>query len=336
MPLPDVAQPQSLQDYAMTLQAVMEAIPAMIAVNGPDERYRFVNRSFERWFTVSRAEMIGRTSLQVLGPAEYERSRPWIRRAMGGETVSFEKGFPNRQPPVHIAVSFIPLRTVGGEPDGYVTVAQDVTHHHEEAVRLHQLSERDPLTGLLNRRGFENYLEQAVATGAAASLGLLYLDLDHFKPVNDQHGHPVGDLLLREFGQRLRNAVRPNDAVARFGGDEFAVVLTGVPSLEQCIQVADKILAMAQVPFELGELRLVVGASVGIAFDASDKDGIIGLVRRADALLYQAQGGRAGGAGSSAPWPGKGLCRNGSGSLAGWRETGTAFAGRAGAQAGFQ
>jgi diguanylate cyclase (GGDEF)-like protein/PAS domain S-box-containing protein len=282
-------QPQTRQSQIETLIAVTEAIPAMIAVNGPDERYRFVNRAFERWFGVSSAAMIGRTSLQVLGPAEYERSRPWINKVMAGETVSFEKEFVNRRPPVHIAVSFIPLRLASGELDGYVTVAQDVTHHREEAVRLLQLSERDTLTGLLNRRGFENYLEQAIAAGGAPTLALLYVDLDHFKPVNDLYGHPVGDVVLREFAQRLRQLVRPNDAVARLGGDEFAIVLSGVPSKDQGVVVADKILAAAHAPFEIGERHLSIGASVGLAYDASDNEGLTGLIKRADAMLYQAK-----------------------------------------------
>ena len=288
-PRDDVAPPQSASDYTATLHAITEAIPAMIAVNGPDERYRFVNRTFERWFGKSSAEIIGRTSLQVLGPDEYNRSSAWIRRVERGETVSFEKAFVNRSPVVHIAISFIPLRSPTGQYDGYVTVAQDVTHHREETSRLAQLSERDPLTGLLNRRGFEGYMAQEVSAGGADRLGLLYVDLDHFKPVNDQHGHWVGDLLLREFAQRLRQAVRPNDAVARLGGDEFAVVLARVPSQEQCIAVADKILAAARAPFEVNELHLRVSASVGIAFNAGDDEGLVGLIKRADAMLYQAK-----------------------------------------------
>ncbi len=285
----DLQPPSRRQSQVDTLLSITEAIPAMICVNGADERYRYVNRAFERWFGLSSAMIIGRTSLQVLGPAEYARSALWIAKALSGETVSFEKEFLNRHPTVHIAVSFIPLRLDSGQLDGYVTVAQDVTHHRNEAVRLLKLSERDMLTGLLNRRGFESYLQQAIEAGGAASLALLYVDIDHFKPINDRHGHPVGDVLLREFAQRLRNLVRPNDAVARLGGDEFAIVLSGVPSQEQCVVIADKVLAAAHAPFDVGDLRLQIGASVGIAFDADDAQGLSGLIKRADAMLYQAK-----------------------------------------------
>ena len=277
------------RDDAATLLSIAEAIPAMIAVTSADERYRFVNRAFERFLARPSIEVIGSTTRQVLGPIEYERSTPWIRRVQAGETVSFEKSYQDREPPMHVAISFIPLRSSTGAYDGYVTVGQDVTHQREEAVRLLQLSERDPLTGLLNRRGFESYLERETTAGGAALLGLLYVDLDHFKAVNDQHGHPAGDQVLREFAQRLRHAVRPTDAVARLGGDEFAVVLPGIPSHQHCMMVADKILQAAQAEFAVDDMSLKIDASVGIAFGAGDAEGLSGLIKRADAMLYQAK-----------------------------------------------
>ncbi|MDB5851780.1 MAG: hypothetical protein JWP29_5532 [Rhodoferax sp.] len=285
----DIESRQRLMEQTATLHSMAESIPAIVAVNGLDERYRFVNRAFEVWFGKPRELIVGRTSRDVLGEEEYERSRAWIEQAFAGETVSFEKHFPDRTPPLHMAVSFIPLRLDNGQIDGYVTMAQDVTLHRTEAVRLHQISERDALTGLLNRRGFEAYLDRAVQAGNAGSLALLYVDLDHFKPVNDQHGHPVGDVLLRDFANRLRKVVRPMDGVARMGGDEFAVVLYGVASLADCAPVAEKILAVARRPFLIARLQLTISASIGVAFNASDQDGWVGMVRRADAKLYSAK-----------------------------------------------
>lgn len=281
-------------DHNEVLAAVAQAVPAMICVNGPDERYLFVNGTFEKWFGLSCSEIVGRTSLQVLGRTEYQRSAPWIQQALGGETVSFEKAFPNRTPPVHVAVSFIPLRTADGEPNGYVTVAQDVTHHREETNRLLQLSERDPLTGLLNRRGFEGYLSAEASSGRGDQVGLLYVDLDHFKRVNDAHGHPVGDEVLRQFASRLRRAVRPDDGVARVGGDEFAVILKGVPSEALCHATAEQVLSVTQEPFRVHALQLSVTASIGIAFGVAVGEGYEQLVRRADVMLYQAKAGGRG------------------------------------------
>lgn len=98
-----------------------------------------------------------------------------------------------------------------------MVVTNDVTYQKREEGRLHQLAHRDPLTGLLNRTGFESHLNLSIHASSGASLAWLYIDLDHFKPVNDKHGHPAGDEVLRIFANRLVNLVRPTDAVARLG-----------------------------------------------------------------------------------------------------------------------
>jgi diguanylate cyclase (GGDEF)-like protein len=193
----------------------------------------------------------------------------------------------------------VPLWREDGTVDGFVQIGQDISQHRNEEERLLQLSQRDPLTGLLNRAGFETYMAHQVHSGILTSLALLYIDLDHFKPVNDQHGHPVGDQVLQVFSQRLRALVRPSDAVARLGGDEFAIVLPGIRDEANAGTVADKVVAAAQVPFAIATLDLLLGASVGVAFSANASDNLLDLVARADAMLYRAKqagrGRRAGG-----------------------------------------
>nr|WP_281375162.1 diguanylate cyclase [Aquabacterium terrae] len=162
--------------------------------------------------------------------------------------------------------------------------------HREEAQRLMQLSQLDPMTGLLNRAGFEALLDDRLRTlDARTSLALLYVDLDRFKPVNDTHGHPVGDELLKQFATRLKSAVRPTDGVARLGGDEFAIVVTNVRDGSSARVVARNIIAAAAAPFQLGELIVHVGASVGIALSSGGNDDCGALVARADAMLYRAK-----------------------------------------------
>jgi diguanylate cyclase (GGDEF)-like protein/PAS domain S-box-containing protein len=285
----EVEAKRSQQRQAATLRSVMEAIPAIVAVVGADGLYRFVNGGFERWHSTTRERIVGRSLQDVLGRVEYERSEPWIKRALAGETVSFEKADPKRRDMRHLAITFVPLWAEGGVVDGFVAVAQDISQHRQEEVRLLQLSQRDALTGLLNRAGFEEFLERRLAEGCGPGMALLYIDLDHFKPVNDAHGHAVGDELLQSFAQRLRHLVRPTDAVARLGGDEFAVVLTGVRERANAQTVAEKVLVAAREPFELGELRLNIGASVGVAFGVEPNLGWRGLLARADTLLYQAK-----------------------------------------------
>ena len=278
-----------LQRQAATLRSVTEAIPAMVAVVGTDGHYRFVNSAFERWCGAHRDSIIGRPLAEVLGRQEYQRSRPWIKRVMTGETVNFEKHYEGGAGARHLSISYIPLWLGDGAVDGFVEVAQDITQHRQETGRLLELAHRDILTGVLNRAGFETFLERCLEQNQGAEMALLYIDLDHFKPVNDQHGHPVGDQVLQQFALRVRNAVRPSDAVARLGGDEFAVVVLGVHDVASAHGVADKVVALARMPFEIDGLSLNVGASVGVAFQIKPGTGWRDFVATADELLYQAK-----------------------------------------------
>lgn len=276
-----------------TLRSVTEAIPAIVSAFDGDLRFRFVNGAFERWYDLPRDQVLGRRADEVIPAEEHAHCLPWAQRALAGETVEFERDYPDRPGAPHMAVSYIPLRLDDGRIDGFIGVAQDITEHREEQERLQQLAQRDTLTGLLNRAGFEQQMEQALLAGEGAGLALLYIDLDRFKAVNDTHGHPVGDSLLHAFGQRLGRLVRPSDAVARLGGDEFALLLAGLPERSNAQRVADKVIAAAQTPFELGGLLLTIGASVGIAYGADPDTGWRELLARADAMLYRAkQGGR--------------------------------------------
>jgi diguanylate cyclase (GGDEF)-like protein len=189
-----------------------------------------------------------------------------------------------------LAVTYIPLRLENGSIDGLVGIAQDVTEQKNEESRLLQLSQLDALTGLLNRAGFEEFLKDKLRrTEANAQLALLYLDLDRFKPVNDTHGHLVGDELLKEFAKRLKGTVRPTDGVARLGGDEFAVIVWGVRDRASASVVARNILAAAQAPFAIGSVVVAVDASIGAALATGPDERITDLVGRADAMLYRAK-----------------------------------------------
>ncbi|HEY4069164.1 MAG TPA: GGDEF domain-containing protein, partial [Burkholderiaceae bacterium] len=268
---------------------VAEAIPAIVAVCDLDGRYRFVNSAFERWSGRPREHIVGRTMAEVLGADEHAHSRPWMERVAQGESVSFEREYAGPQPIKHLSISYIPTRLESGEVDGFVGVAQDITTQKREVGRLLRLSHRDPLTGLLNRAGFEAELDGHLQQGGGDSLAMLYIDLDHFKAVNDRHGHPAGDEVLKQFAQRVQQLVRPTDAVARLGGDEFAVGLPGVRLKANAEAVADKIVACAARPFAVGPLMLTIGASVGVAFQADAATGWRGLVERADTQLYKAK-----------------------------------------------
>ncbi|HEX3395189.1 MAG TPA: PAS domain-containing protein [Steroidobacteraceae bacterium] len=269
------------------LNTIIEAIPAMVAVFDRDMRYLLVNKGYERWRRVVRSDLIGRTVKETMDPEEYQASLPWAERALAGETVSYEKEYPGAVELRHVSLTYLPLRLDDDSIVGFFGVAQDITLHREENLRLLLLAERDAMTGLLNRVGFEQFIESKFAQGEAASLAVIYIDLDYFKPVNDTYGHSAGDKVLCEFALRLLQLVRPTDAVARLGGDEFAVILSGVRSLLDAGKVADKIVQSARLPFYFNDTELLISASVGVACDASG--GWKALLDRADAMAYRAK-----------------------------------------------
>jgi len=271
------------------LRLVTEAIPATVVVVGADGRYRFANGAFERYCGLPRDRIIGHTAVDVLGAAEIARRRPYMQRAFAGESVTFELDYDTAQGTTWLELSCIPLRLAGQGVDGFVGIAQDITTQRREQDRLTALSQRDPLTGLLNRAGFEQFLARQADAGQGAMLGLLYIDLDCFKPVNDRHGHAMGDRLLQAVARRLTGLVRPTDAVARLGGDEFVILLCNAGALAHCDAVARKVVAAVGAPFDIDGQALGIGASVGVAFGLPPGADRGELIRRADAALYRAK-----------------------------------------------
>ena len=279
---------QSLTRQTAILHTVIEAIPDMVALWDRNACYRLVNRAFEHW-RGDRADLIGHTITEVDGAAEYELRRPWIERALAGETVTFHREYPLDEKVRHVSITYLPLRLEDGTVDGFIGITQDVTYHREESMRLTLLSERDALTGLLNRAGFDSYLNKHTLDGQGSALAVLYIDLDRFKPINDTYGHATGDAVLREFSQRLLSLTRHGDAVARLGGDEFGIVLRGLTDSVHASKVADKLVELARIPFLVDGRSLSIGASVGVALNATREGGWRGLVARADAMTYQAK-----------------------------------------------
>lgn len=148
----------------------------------------------------------------------------------------------------------------------------------------------DPLTGLVNRRGLDRVLREAGESGEA--LGLLLLDLDGFKLINDRHGHQAGDELLQQVAMRLKGVVRPGDSVARLGGDEFALVVRGVADAVALSEVAERAVSVVKAPFMLAGQLVSVGASVGVSVKSEQDVGHWTpevLTRAADQALYGAK-----------------------------------------------
>ncbi|MET0962634.1 MAG: EAL domain-containing protein [Noviherbaspirillum sp.] len=167
----------------------------------------------------------------------------------------------------------------------------EIIERRQAEERAHGLATRDALTGLYNRRSLMERLEQAIARANRGSGGLavLFLDMDHFKSINDSLGHDVGDQLLMQVAARISGAVRESDVVARLGGDEFVVLMEGVPDYPDAAAVARKIVQANSAPCEIGSHLLKTSVSIGISVFPQDGETVQTLMKHADLAMYHAK-----------------------------------------------
>ena len=180
--------------------------------------------------------------------------------------------------------------------EGVVVVIRDITERRQTEEKIQQMAYHDSLTGLPNRKLFSDRLDIALAQAQRnqKKVGIAMLDLDNFKDVNDTLGHAMGDLFLKAMAERLSAELREGDTVARFGGDEFMLILPDLKVIEDAIQVAQKIVDSFCKPFLVDTHQLVVTTSIGIAVYPDDGTDDDILLRNADIAMYQAkQAGRA-------------------------------------------
>ena len=183
------------------------------------------------------------------------------------------------------------VRSIAVRDGGLLRVLADVTQRQQHQEHTEYLAGHDTLTGLLNRRKFTECIktEIALAQRTNSRFALLYFDLDRFKPINDNYGHAVGDLVLVRVAQVLREVVRECDFIARLGGDEFAVLLRGIEHSPQALALADRLVITLSNPWQEGERHLQIGASVGLAMFPAHGKNVQELLVAADRAMYLAK-----------------------------------------------
>ncbi len=178
-----------------------------------------------------------------------------------------------------------------GNVENYIGIFSDITETLKRQEQLHRMANYDPLTNLPNRHLFMTLADQILSLSKRKNTKVIisFLDLDGFKEVNDLHGHEVGDHILREVAGRLEKQLRQSDAIARIGGDEFVIVFSDIKDMDDVHPLYERILGALKEPFKIGEISIIIGASIGAALYPDHGEEIEVLVRHADAAMYRSK-----------------------------------------------
>ncbi len=274
------------------LVTITDNLPALVCYVDPESRFRFCNRAFEKWLRRPTKTLIGQRFQDVMPADTAAQFQNRMAEGLAGKLCEYEvnAAMPGGRS-VWLQAIFIPdVDDRTGAVRGLYGMVHNVTAAKEAEHRLTRLAQFDTLTGLPNRHQFSEKLATALqsAEETGTPMALMFLDIDHFKQVNDRYGHGGGDALLKDFAQRLAECVRPTDAVARLAGDEFVILLEGLHSDDEPQFVARKIIAAVEKPFLVDDCYLKVTSSIGIAMRVFETDASM-LMKRADEALYEAK-----------------------------------------------
>jgi diguanylate cyclase (GGDEF)-like protein/PAS domain S-box-containing protein len=259
-----------------------------------DGRFLKVNAAFCRITGYSEDEMLARTFADITFGDDVAVSMDAARRMRAAEISNFEmeKRYVRKDGGiVWVQLNVSMVHDATGAPVHQVAQAQDITHRKAMEAGLLKRALRDSLTGLPNRPAFVERLQEAFASGKRGGRGfaVLYLDLDRFKEVNDTLGHAAGDRLLQEVAARLKGAVRDTDFIARFGGDEFAILQTDLNDPADTGVLAVKLTKLLAAAYQIGGNDVLVSASTGISFYGTGVADPEAMLTQADLALYRAK-----------------------------------------------
>ncbi len=288
---------EALRTSEVRFRALVQDASDIVVVLGAEGKFRYGSRALERVLGYSAASFADAVCLDMVHPDDLDT----VRRAWQSVT---------QTPASRVQVTYR-TRNVNGvwfwldgimtnlldvpEVAGIVINVRDVTEQKRLESQLRHLALHDPLTGLPNRTLLSDRMDQALRLAAVNGhrVGLLFLDVDYFKQVNDAFGHAVGDKLLQAIGDRLRSVVQISDTVARIGGDEFVLLVPGIGSELHATELAERVQAAMTAPFVWHGHEIVVGVTIGIAVSEPGLRHPEILLRDGDAALYRAkQAGR--------------------------------------------
>lgn len=273
-----------LRDSEEQYRLVTDALPALISYIDNDFYFRYINKAYEDWFGKPLHTMIDKPIQQILGKTAYTIFLENIETIKNKTTIHYETIMHFRENEErYVSVTIIP-HMKDNTLSGFFSLISDMT------PRINYLATHDVLTDLPNRSLFNERFSQSLkrATTKNYPVGLLFLDIDHFKNINDTMGHDVGDSLLIKVAKRIKQVLRKEDTLARLGGDEFTIVLENIHKNE-ILSIATQICQAFLIPFSLEGKDIFVTASIGISIFPVDGHDMQILMKNADMAIYLAK-----------------------------------------------
>ena len=289
----DISAHKRAEEELRLAVTVFNTMDEAVMVTGPDQHIIKVNRAFTVITGYSPDEVIGKNqdllSSGMQSPVFYEKQ--WETLTTTG---SWQGEVRNRRKSGEVYVGWLFIKQVldqQGMLTHHVAVFSDISERKATEDNMRHSAHYDALTDLPNRTLFTDRLRQALtqAKRDKAQMAMMFIDLDQFKPVNDTHGHDVGDLLLKRVAERMLNCLRASDTAARIGGDEFVVLLPTIEDVRDAMMIAEKILQALSQPFELTGHSLNISASIGVAVYPEHGSDEKLLLRNADIAMYHAK-----------------------------------------------
>jgi len=289
----DITERKKTEVQLHKLSQAVEQSPAVVVITDINANIEYVNSKFTEVTGYSAAEAIGKNP-RILQSGEMDES---VYRQLWSHLVAGEQWqgeFLNKHQDGHLFwehAQISPLRDDQGRTTHYIAVKEDITIQKRYESQLQYQASHDTLTGLANRLFLMDRLDQAIryAQRSQRMVAVLLLDLDRFKVINDTLGHAAGDAVLCQIADRLKSAMRDTDTVARFGGDEFIVLLTEVWSEQFLGSVVQNILKIFKEPYAFEQRQLVLAASIGISTFPMNSSDPETLIRYADIAMYQSK-----------------------------------------------
>lgn len=254
-----------------------------------DGRFESANPSSSMLFGYEKNELIGLSSSAFIEKDMQQQAAHYLANALRGQPQSYEVPMRSRFGEFHyLSVTNIPIM-VRNDIVGIFGIGKDITENKKNEEKVQFLAYHDPLTGLANRLYFGESLKKAVSEGELLNemFAVMFVDLDHFKNVNDTLGHDIGDELLISVANRITSCVSDNDLVSRHGGDEFTLIMRNISGLEAVAQTAEKILDSLKQAHHINGAEIFSPPSIGIAVYPLDAATPVDLMKKADKAMYE-------------------------------------------------